>query len=436
MKELAKKQPDNLHEFMDKAEEFINQEENLRELRLSRQIPAPDNKGAENKRKKEQEIQMVTTPQTTSPYVHKKFSEYNFTPLNAAVTEVLMEVKKDPDYVRPPKIVGEPPLKSKHKYCAYHESSGHGTEGCISLRLLIEKFIENGKLVKFLVDQRSFQDRDQGRRPKHYQPRDNRHRDLPPLRDHGRHEESRDHDRRREDPRRERSRSRSRANIIGEIRTISGGFAGGGPTNSARKAYARQAKNWEVYTVDRPLKSRKKESLIIGFSEDDYAGISRPHTDALVVSMQIGNHNVRRILVDNGSSADILYWSAFSHLGISREKILPAPCPLVGFAGEQVHPVGSIELPVTVGEHPRQRTIMTRFLLIDKPSAYNAIIGRAALNELEAVTSTAHLKMKFPTKEGVGEVKGDQWAARQCYNISLKDQPGKTDPGKHEKDDQ
>jgi hypothetical protein len=50
---------------------------------------------------------------------------------------------------------------------------------------------------------------------------------------------------------------------------------------------------------------------------------------------------------------------------------------------------------------------MAKFLLVDHPSAYNAILGRMALNELKAITSTPHLKMKFPTEEGVGEVKGD-----------------------------
>ncbi|GLT55114.1 hypothetical protein SLA2020_282630 [Shorea laevis] len=52
MMELAKKQPDNLQEFMDKAEEFINQEENLRELRLSRQIPTSVRKKARRRRRR------------------------------------------------------------------------------------------------------------------------------------------------------------------------------------------------------------------------------------------------------------------------------------------------------------------------------------------------------------------------------------------------
>jgi hypothetical protein len=69
---------------------------------------------------------------------------------------------------------------------------------------------------------------------------------------------------------------------------------------------------------------------------------------------------------------------------------------------------------------PRLSTVMVDFLVIDRPSAYNAIMGRPALNKLRAVTSTYHLMMKFPTEEGVGEVRGDQLAARKCYNISMK----------------
>jgi hypothetical protein len=108
---------------------------------------------------------------------------------------------------------------------------------------------------------------------------------------------------------------------------------------------------------------------------------------------------------------------------ISPENVIPATCPLVGFAGEQVLPVGSIELPVTAGDYPTTKTIMVKFFLIDRPSAYNAIIGRTVLNDLKAITSTSHLKIKFPTERGVGEVRGEQGVARQCYNITLKGTP-------------
>ncbi|XP_077219717.1 uncharacterized protein LOC143853905 [Tasmannia lanceolata] len=58
---------------------------------------------------------------------------------------------------------------------------------------------------------------------------------------------------------------------------------------------------------------------------------------------------------------------------------------------------------------------MQAFLVVKVPSTYNAIVGRPALNKLEVVVSTHHLKIKFPTKVGVGGVQGDKEKARNCY---------------------
>lgn len=149
-------------------------------------------------------------------------------------------------------------------------------------------------------------------------------------------------------------------------------------------------------TVERPHKSHRRESVVVGFTDEDYAGISLPHTDAIVVTLQVANHRIHRMFVDNGSSADILYWSAFQNMEINPAKVVPATCPLVRFVGEQVQPVGSIVLPVTAGDYPATKTVMVKFLLIDRSSAYNAILGRTFLNDLEAITSTPHLKIKFP----------------------------------------
>jgi hypothetical protein len=137
-----------------------------------------------------------------------------------------------------------------------------------------------------------------------------------------------------------------------------------------------------------------------------------PHDDALVVTMMIGNYNIHRILVDNGSSADILFLPAFEKMKIEQKRVTPAHTPLVGFTGEKVLQVGTISLPLTAGSAPREKTVMTNFLVVDRSSAYNAIVGRPTLNKLMAVTSTYHLKMKFPTKHGTGIVKGNQRQAR------------------------
>lgn len=165
------------------------------------------------------------------------------------------------------------------------------------------------------------------------------------------------------------------------------------------------------------------DPIVVGFSGEDYAGVSLPHTDALVVSLTIANFQLQWILVDTGSLADILVRSAFDHMGIPRGRVVPVICHLLGFAGEKVSPLGSIELPVTAGTNLRQKVIMVKFLIVDRSSAYNTIFRRTALNELKTVTSTPHLSMKFLTPEGIGVVKGDQREARRCYNLSLKNPP-------------
>ena len=85
----------------------------------------------------------------------------------------------------------------------------------------------------------------------------------------------------------------------------------------------------------------------------------------------------------------------------------------------KVQPVGTITLPVVVGIYPQQVTRNINFLVVDCSSSYNAIIGTPTLNSWKAVTSTYHLLVKFPTEHGVGEVQGDQLAARKCYLAML-----------------
>ncbi|XP_075499328.1 uncharacterized protein LOC142537719 [Primulina tabacum] len=88
---------------------------------------------------------------------------------------------------------------------------------------------------------------------------------------------------------------------------------------------------------------------------------------------------------------------------------------LFGFAGHMVYSEGEIMLPSTLGSQDLKRTVMTSFTVVDSPSSYNIILGRPAMNELRAVASTYHQKIKFPVGARVGEVRGDQPSSRKCY---------------------
>ena len=162
-------------------------------------------------------------------------------------------------------------------------------------------------------------------------------------------------------------------------------------------------------------KIARREGPIIGFSEEDARRLHHPHDDALVVSIRVGNYNMHRVLVDNSSSADILYYPAFQQTRIDKERLIPTNALLVGFRGSRVFSLGVITLSIVVGDYPQQIIKDMTFLVVDCLFAYNAILGRPMLNSWKAVTSTYHLMIKFPTDYGVGELHGSQVAAYECY---------------------
>jgi hypothetical protein len=100
----------------------------------------------------------------------KKFTGYNFIPLNAEISEVLMEIKRDPEFHLPPKIPGNPHQKNERKYCDFHYQRGHYTEGSITLKLLIEELIKNNKLVQLLGEQRNQLENNKPQNHRDYQP--------------------------------------------------------------------------------------------------------------------------------------------------------------------------------------------------------------------------------------------------------------------------
>ena len=122
---------------------------------------------------------------------------------------------------------------------------------------------------------------------------------------------------------------------------ISGGFAGGGESGSARMAHLHNIRTGEVMEVQVVSKLPRLDTAIT-FSDSDLEGCQHPYDDPLVIRAVVANKTIHRVLVNNGSSTDIIFASAFDQMGIGREKLEPVNTYLRGFFGEKVLPLGSI----------------------------------------------------------------------------------------------
>ena len=101
-----------------------------------------------------------------------------------------------------------------------------------------------------------------------------------------------------------------------------------------------------------PFKQRRTDHDIF-FSEKDARGVKQPYDNPLVIVLMIEGFNTRRILVDNGSFADIICLLAFQQLRLDPGWLRPFDFPLVSFNGDRVYPKGIVTLTVTVETHPR-----------------------------------------------------------------------------------
>ena len=176
-----------------------------------------------------------------------------------------MQIKDDPSLKWPEKMKGDPNKRNKNKYYRFHRDHGHDMDKCYDLKQQIENLIKQGKL-------------------RHFVRRDHKGKKLK-----GKVEES------------------SRP-PLGEIRVIIGGTSAG-QSSKSRKMYLKVVQN--VQLSGRSPRMSGADKLAITFTDEDAGKIHHPYDDAIVITLLIADYTTRRVLVDNGSSVDILYYLAF-----------------------------------------------------------------------------------------------------------------------------
>ena len=87
----------------------------------------------------------------------------------------------------------------------------------------------------------------------------------------------------------------------------------------------------------------------MGFSDEDKIGTIQPHDDALVITLRIRGYDMKRVMVDQSSAAEIIYPNLYKGLSLKAEDLTPYSSPLVSFEGKIIIPKGQIRLPVQTG---------------------------------------------------------------------------------------
>jgi len=132
---------------------------------------------------------------------------------------------------------------------------------------------------------------------------------------------------------------------------IVGGIVASGLSKKAHKTYLRMVQNVQLASF--VPKMAWIDNPIIEFSEEDVWRLHHLYDDALVISIQVGDYNTHRVLVDNGSSTDIFYYPTFQQMRIDRERLVPTNVLLVGFGGTKVYSLDAVTIPLTVGDYPQ-----------------------------------------------------------------------------------
>ena len=127
-----------------------------------------------------------------------------------------------------------------------------------------------------------------------------------------------------------------------------------------------------------PKRARVERPLVMGFSDENKIGTIQPHDDALMVTLRIGGYDKKRVMVDQGNVAKIMYLDLCKRLSLRVENLTPYSSPLMSFDGKAIIPKSQIRLPEQTGSE----TVEVDFIVVDAYSPYTTIVARPWLHTL------------------------------------------------------
>uniref|UniRef100_A0A2N9H9C9 Integrase catalytic domain-containing protein n=1 Tax=Fagus sylvatica TaxID=28930 RepID=A0A2N9H9C9_FAGSY len=381
---LTKRPPSTMRKLMSRIEQFIRLEEekgNVSNAQTETPVPPPNIKPSAPPSK----IPRVTVVLGNS--VTPSFKAHS-TVFKEPIYRILEKIKEQPFFVWPPKLQGDPMFRKNRPMCSYHRERGHLTEDCYKFKCLLERLVSEGHLSEYVNPILT------------KQTKVGQSNDLPG------------------------SSGTIPTGVIQVIQSpLCTSISPASYRSDIRKAFhLRQSFGISdsAHLVPK-LCSEAHDSSVngtISFSDSDLQDVQLPHNDPLVITLRIGNYDVKRVLVDQGSFAEVMYQELYEKLGLGKSDLTEFGSPVFGFSGESVIPLGKTTLLVLTGPI----NLQTEFIVIQAPSPYNAIMGRSWLHKMKAIPSILHQKLRFPTKDGVMEINGDQefrdifaWTVYEAY---------------------
>jgi hypothetical protein len=388
---LIKRPPRNMKKLMSRIEQFIRLEEDKGNSNTAKaEAPVwPQNFKPSTQMNKVPRV--ATVP---SNFVAPSFKAHS-TVFKEPIYRILEKIKEEPFFVWPPKLPGDPATRSQRPMCHYHRERGHLTENCYKFKSHLDQLVSDGHLREYVNFSLTEQEKTK---------------------------QSAD---------RPGSSGTAPTGVIHVILSLVFTPIG----TASYRSYLQKASHLRqsygisdsAHLVPRLCSEAHVSSVngTISFSDSDLHDVQLPHNDPLVITLRIGNYDVKRVLIDQGSFAEVMYQELYEKLGLGKSDLSEFSSLVFGFSGESIVPVGKTTLPVLAGPI----NLQTEFIVVQAPSPYNAIMGRSWLHKMRAIPSTLHQKLRFPTRDGVMEISGDQVAAKQCVLAAARENTlGKVKP--------
>ncbi|XP_050914650.1 uncharacterized protein LOC127129531 [Lathyrus oleraceus] len=145
-------------------------------------------------------------------------------------------------------------------------------------------------------------------------------------------------------------------------------------------------------------------SSCLGFNDDELPPEGRNHNKALHISIECVDTVLSRVLVDTGSSLNVLPKNSLSKLTIEGLLMKPNSLIVRAFDGSRRTMIGEVDLPMKIGPH----IFFIIFYVIDIYPAYSCLLGRPWIHSVGAVTLTLHQRLKFMIDNKLVVVKGEE----------------------------